>query len=425
MLTRTENNPQKNCLGSKISIIGAGAAGLSAAFKLKEKGYENITLFESGDRVGGKCFTKKYGGKTFDLGAGWYNTKTYKNLARIVENYNIKFEAKKNVFFDNENIFSFLNQLAKKENEKFSCADLLKMYHRFVATIAEIHNRNPGFYKVEPQLCVNFAEWLDLNHFTPIRDLLSSLYTSMGYGFFDEIPTIYVLKLFELLDTENSWYHFSEVGYQGVWDEVAKEFNVKLNSDIKNISRDGIINIQSNNDMLEFDSLLVACPYDELENMMRLSNDEKILFNNFSHCPYLVTVLEIDGLADFDHNYLVENQVSERMFHVVLLIRHHSSLNIYTAYQYTEQPYDTDSKELEIYLHDDIKKLGGQINKIIEKIPWKYFPHVKSERLSSGFFDGFEAMQGDKNTFYLGEALSFSDVEHVVGFSFDIIDRYF
>lgn len=425
MLTSAENNPKKKCLGSKISIVGAGAAGLSAAFKLKEKGYENITLFESGHRVGGKCFTKKYAGKTFDLGAGWYNTKTYKNLAKIVENYNIKFEAKKNVFFDNENIFSFFNQLAKKENGKLSCTDILKMYHRFVATANEIHSRNPGFYKVEPQLCVNFSEWLELNDFTPIRDLLSSLYTSMGYGFFDEIPTIYVLKLFELLDTENSWHHFSEVGYQGIWDEVAKEFNVKLNSNIKNISRDGIINIQSNNDTLEFDSLLVACPYDELENMMCLSNDEKILFNNFSHCPYLVTVLEIDGLADFDHNYLVENQVRERMFHVVLLIRHHSSLNVYTAYQYTEQPYDTNSKELEIYLHDDIKKLGGKINKINEKIPWKYFPHVKSETLSSGFFDDFEALQGGKNTFYLGEALSFSDVEHVVEFSFDIIDRYF
>ena len=425
MLTIAERNPQKKSLDSKIAVVGAGAAGLSAAFKLKEKGYKDITLFESGHRVGGKCYSKKYGGKTFDLGAGWYNVKTYKNLDNILRNYNIRLEAKQKVFFDNENIISFFNRLAKKENEKCSYIDMLKLYHRFLATANETYCRNPGFYKVKPQLCVNFSDWLKLNGFTPIRDLLSSLYTSMGYGFFDEVPAIYVLKLFELLDTENSWYHFSEVGYQGVWDEVAKDFNVKLNSKIEKISRDGTINIQSNNDTFEFDDLLIACPYDELDSMMCLGNEEKILFNKFSHCPYLVTVLEIDGLEDFDHNYLVENQVRERMFHVVLLIQHHSSLNIYTAYQYTEQLYDADRKELDIYLHSDIEKLGGKINKIIEKTPWKYFPHVKSETLSSGFFDDVEALQGDQNTYYLGEALSFSDVEHVVEFSFDIIDRYF
>ena len=39
----------------RIAIIGAGAAGLTAAEELKDKGYQNITVFERTDRAGGKC----------------------------------------------------------------------------------------------------------------------------------------------------------------------------------------------------------------------------------------------------------------------------------------------------------------------------------------------------------------------------------
>jgi len=40
---------------SKIAIIGAGAGGAHMAYLLKKKGYENITIFEKEDYVGGKA----------------------------------------------------------------------------------------------------------------------------------------------------------------------------------------------------------------------------------------------------------------------------------------------------------------------------------------------------------------------------------
>ena len=38
----------------KICIIGGGPAGLSAGMYLEQKGYENYTILEKNDRVGGK-----------------------------------------------------------------------------------------------------------------------------------------------------------------------------------------------------------------------------------------------------------------------------------------------------------------------------------------------------------------------------------
>ncbi|HQR49498.1 MAG TPA: FAD-dependent oxidoreductase, partial [Steroidobacteraceae bacterium] len=53
----------------RIAIIGAGPAGLSAAWYLKRNGYRSVRVFEKTDRVGGKCLTFDYEGHQFDLAA--------------------------------------------------------------------------------------------------------------------------------------------------------------------------------------------------------------------------------------------------------------------------------------------------------------------------------------------------------------------
>ena len=40
---------------TRICIIGGGPAGLSAGMYLEQKGYENYTILERNDHVGGKC----------------------------------------------------------------------------------------------------------------------------------------------------------------------------------------------------------------------------------------------------------------------------------------------------------------------------------------------------------------------------------
>lgn len=46
---------------SRIVIIGAGPAGIAAASKLLENGFENVTILEAEDRIGGRVYTTKFG----------------------------------------------------------------------------------------------------------------------------------------------------------------------------------------------------------------------------------------------------------------------------------------------------------------------------------------------------------------------------
>ena len=44
----------------KVAIIGAGIAGLSAANKFLEKGFQNFEVFEAQNRIGGRILPVKY-----------------------------------------------------------------------------------------------------------------------------------------------------------------------------------------------------------------------------------------------------------------------------------------------------------------------------------------------------------------------------
>ncbi len=53
-------------------MIGAGAAGLSAAYHLQMAGI-NVKVLEARDRIGGRVHTIKFGSESIpmDLGASW------------------------------------------------------------------------------------------------------------------------------------------------------------------------------------------------------------------------------------------------------------------------------------------------------------------------------------------------------------------
>jgi monoamine oxidase len=67
---------------ARICIIGAGAAGLSTAYFLKQRGYQDVVVLEKKGRVGGLCCSISYKSRSFDLGAN-YLTPAYKEVLKL------------------------------------------------------------------------------------------------------------------------------------------------------------------------------------------------------------------------------------------------------------------------------------------------------------------------------------------------------
>jgi protoporphyrinogen oxidase len=54
---------------ARIAVIGAGAAGLTAAHTLKQLGYPHVTVYEKAAMPGGKVLTDRSLGVNIELGA--------------------------------------------------------------------------------------------------------------------------------------------------------------------------------------------------------------------------------------------------------------------------------------------------------------------------------------------------------------------
>lgn len=64
----TKVKPMKSV---RIVIIGAGSAGIAAATKLLQSGFENVLLLEAENRYGGRVHTISFADNVVDLGAQW------------------------------------------------------------------------------------------------------------------------------------------------------------------------------------------------------------------------------------------------------------------------------------------------------------------------------------------------------------------
>lgn len=44
---------------------------------------------------------------------------------------------------------------------------------------------------------------------------------------------------------------------------------------------------------------------------------------------------------------------------------------------------------------------------------WRYLPHVNCDQLKNGWYNKLEGMQGEENTYYGGEVMSFGNIESI------------
>jgi monoamine oxidase len=67
-----------------VIVVGAGMAGLVAAYDLREEGYD-VTVLEARNRVGGRMFSDRSLGAAVDLGAAWIHGRKRNPLTELAD----------------------------------------------------------------------------------------------------------------------------------------------------------------------------------------------------------------------------------------------------------------------------------------------------------------------------------------------------
>ncbi len=457
----------------RIAIIGGGPAGLSAGMYLEKKGYENYTIFERLDRVGGKCWSPTYNGRRYEMGAimgvpSYYAVHDVEEFCGITHdgpklNRNYK-NAKGEViepFEPKKNILKIPRLLRMKKQIKKLGEILETKYkgydlngHRGVA-----EGRYEGFSqqnaKREPVSGVNenlkdlslpFSEWCKKNGVELTQDVWIGPFTSFGYGYFDEIPAAYVLKYLDFQTCMNfvkvnlwTWKN----GTQYIWEQLNEHLKhpARLNASIEKVERkDGKVYITVNGEVEEYDKVIVTAPLyipnkrsdgqKGMDEYFDVREDEKKLFSKIDYERYDVLAVETKPEDHPEISYYVfENMTPQTLGHLMVYYRRWKDTKdqVITTYALRkhknrkEIPYE----ECKQTVLNDLKIMHNPASNVVNEWSVYYFPHVFSEDYAAGWYDKVEAMQGKYDTFYAGEIMSFGDMDETAEYSRELVERFF
>ncbi len=457
----------------RICIIGGGPAGLSAGMYLEQKGYENYTILERQDRVGGKCWSPTYNGRRYEMGAimgvpSYYAVHDVEEFCGITHdgpklNRNYK-NSKGDViepFEPKKNLLKIPRLLKMKKQVKLFGELLESKYkgydvngHRGVAE-GRYEDFSQQSAKREPvsgenpnlkDLALPFKEFCRINNVDLVQDIWIGPYTSFGYGYFDEIPAAYVLKYLDFQTTMNfvkvnlwTWKN----GTQYIWEQLNEHLKhpARLNSTIEKVERrGGKVYVTVNGQVEEYDKIIVTAPLyipnkraDGQVGMVDYfdtRDDERALFSKIDYERYDVQAVLTKPEDHPEISYYVfDNMVPQRLGHLMVYYRRWKDQidQVITTYALRKH---RDSEEIPYekcrqMVQDDLKTMHNPAREVINEWSVYYFPHVFSEDYASGWYDKVEAMQGKYDTFYAGEIMSFGDMDETAEYSRELVERFF
>lgn len=447
---------------SKICIIGAGPAGLSAGMYLEQKGYDNYTILERNDHVGGKCNSPHYNGRRYEMGA-IMGVPSYYAVHDVEEFCGFTHDGPKlNRDYKDKNgniIYPFdpkknplqIPKLLRMRSQVKKFGELLetkyKGYdvngHRGVAQGRyDGYAVTPGREKVSGEnpnlkdLTLPFKDFCKLNGVELVQDIWIGPYTSFGYGYFDEIPAAYVLKYLDFQTTMNfvnvnlwTW----KDGTQSIWERLNDKLknHARLNSTISAVERkDGKVYVTVNGTVEEYDKLIVTAPLAKFGDYADIREDEKKYFDKIDYERYdTMAFMPEDGKVPATSYYIFENMTPETVGHLMVYYRRwrdddNQPIVTYTLRNHKNRPV-LDYEATKKVVLDDLKKMQNPAKEVINEGEWYYFPHVFSEDYAAGWYDDVEAMQGKYDTFYAGEIMAFGDMDETAEYSRELVDRFF
>lgn len=446
--------------GQRICILGGGPSGLSMAMYLEQAGYEHVTILEKSDRIGGKCCSPLQLGKHYEMGA-IMGVPSYHAVKECMAFAGIAADGPK-MERDFRRIDGTVYEPFHPEDES-ELKDLQRQLRKLGLLLMRtyqgyntcnhrgiLNGSYEGFLPQKPDqwvsgtnealsdLSLSFSDWCAKHEVPLIEKVWAEPFTGFGYGYFDEIPAAYVLKYLDF-DTMMDFMYLRlwtwKDGTQSIWDHLNDKLKhpALLNQEVTKVERhDGKVYITAGNEApKEFDKLIVTTPLPYFAEYADASAAEKELFSKIDYERYDSMAVEMkpENIPDTSY-YIFENMQPERLGHLMVYYKRwktddkNQPITTYTLRNHKGQKvldYEGTKKQV----LEDLKTMNNPAENVILECENYYFPHIFTEDYQAGWYEKVEGMQGENNTFYAGEIMSFGDMEEVAEYSRDLVERFF
>ncbi|HTJ70955.1 MAG TPA: thioesterase domain-containing protein [Actinospica sp.] len=419
--------PTRTRRGRSVCVIGAGPAGLTAAYELERAGHR-VTVLESASSVAGKCASIEADGLPFDLG-GHICTSRYTHTAALITELGLATEPITPI-----NVLDGASGEVSGQDTAFFRRDVYQRYTRLrdreFPRIAE-----PGLAHSAAALAEPLSVWLDRHDLWSLAETFGLGYTAAGYGYLADDPAaLYFVKYVEmtglLTGDEHLLGHAGAFtvsgGFARLWRTLAERLaDVRLGVTVRSVERRGdSVVVSTEGAEIEVDDLVLAIPLDDALPFLDATDDERDLAARVAYQAYDTVVVSAIGLPRFGF-YFAKDHADDpaQRGHSVALHHRHEPSDVYTAYTYRDAEHDNDT--LDEMLRHDVTRLGGTPGQVHLRRSWRFMPHFDAQDVQAGVLERLEAMQGVGHTYYVGGLVGFELVECVVAQARALVARHF
>ncbi|MEL6659015.1 MAG: NAD(P)/FAD-dependent oxidoreductase [Bacteroidota bacterium] len=204
----------------RVVIVGAGVAGLAAAYHLRQNGFQNIMILEAQSQIGGRLRTNRSLGLAFDEGASWIHGPKGNPITEIAE------KAGANTFMtEDDNIKVYDVDGSEYEQEVLEEAE--EIYEDLLEEVQGSSDRSFGevFFEQFPQYKNDRLWTFILSAFLEF-DTGSDIYQLSSVDFYDDED----FRGKDVLITD---------GYDKVADYLAQGIEIQLNSRVTAVDYTG------------------------------------------------------------------------------------------------------------------------------------------------------------------------------------------